>query len=120
VIDESQRYRDWVNRYVTAWNSNDPEDIGALFSAGARYSTSPYEQPWMGRDSIIQEWLNHRDQPGDATFDFDVLICNPDLGIVRGRTYYRSTGQTYHNLWEIRMDGNLCREFVEWWMEDED
>ena len=112
------RHRDWVERYVRAWNSNDPEDIASLFADDARYFTEPHADPWVGRDEIVRRWLERKDEPGDTTFTFDVLVATDSLGIVRGETRYGSTGRNYSNLWEIRLDeAGASVEFVEWWME---
>ena len=116
--DEGARYERWVERYVRAWNTNDPGDIRSLFAEDGRYFTEPYASPWEGRDAIVTGWLGAKDEPGDTQFDYAVLVATDDLGIVRGETLYRSTARHYSNLWEIRLDHNdACREFVEWWME---
>ena len=116
-MEEAGRYERWVARYVEAWNSNDAGEIGALFTPGARYFTAPYRDPWEGHDEIVTKWIEAGDRPGDTDFRYDILIAGPELGIVKGVTHYKSAGVTYHNLWEIRLEGDLCREFVEWWME---
>ncbi|MDQ3958539.1 MAG: nuclear transport factor 2 family protein [Actinomycetota bacterium] len=111
-------YRRWVERYVVAWQSNDPADIAALFSENGRYFTEPYAAPWEGREAIVRGWLDHKDEPGDTTFDYDVLVSTQEIGLVKGVTKYASSGKTYSNLWEIRLDASGdCTEFVEWWME---
>ena len=114
------RYGDWVRNYVRAWESNDPTDIAALFTSDARYFTEPHARPWVGRDEIVERWLERKDQPGDATFDFSLLAVTPEIGIVKGRTHYRSTGAVYANLWEVRLGAkDRCHEFVEWWMQED-
>jgi uncharacterized protein (TIGR02246 family) len=114
---EASRYADWVERYVRAWNTNDPEDIAALFAPDARYLTEPYAEPWVGHDGIVSGWLEAKDEPGDTEFDFSVLVATQDIGIVKGDTIYKSDGRSYSNLWEIRLDDHgKCTEFVEWWM----
>lgn len=118
-MDAAAKFDHWVARYVAAWNSNDPAAIGALFTADARYFTAPYRDPWAGRDEIIREWIAIGDRAGDTDFRYQVLTASEDLGIVKGVTRYRSEGLIYHNLWEIRLEGDRCREFVEWWMEPE-
>ena len=113
----AERYEDWVERYVRAWNSNDPAEIGALFTAQARYLTEPYADAWQGRDAIVSGWLEAKDEPGDTEFTYSVFLATDDLGIVKGDTLYKSTGREYSNLWEIRLDNQgACSEFVEWWM----
>jgi ketosteroid isomerase-like protein len=111
------RYDEWVRRYVDAWNTNDPAEIGALFTEDARYLTEPYAEPWSGTGEIVTGWLDHKDEPGDTTFEYEVIVATDDIGIVKGHTVYRTSGREYSNLWEVRLDeAGRCREFVEWWM----
>ena len=112
-----ERVANWVRRYVEAWNTNDPDHIGALFTDDAVYYTAPFREPWRGRDAIVEGWLDAKDVPGDTEFDFEVTAIDGDLGIVRGETYYKADDERFVNLWEIRLDGDRCSSFTEWWME---
>jgi len=107
----------WTEGYVRAWESNDPVEIAALFTGDARYFPEPHEAPWEGRDTIVREWLEHKDEPGDHTFRWDVLAVDGDLGFVRGwTTYLRDPPTRYGNLWVARLeDDGRANEFVEWW-----
>ena len=58
----------WVDRYVAAWESNDPAAIGDLFAEHATYRQRPDDEPWQGRDGIVAGWLENKDDPGDWTF----------------------------------------------------
>ncbi|HEX2240816.1 MAG TPA: nuclear transport factor 2 family protein [Actinomycetota bacterium] len=112
-----QRFNDWVERYVKAWNSNAREDIESLFAVTALYYTEPYAQPWRGRDQIVAGWLRQKDEPGDTDFRYEVIAVEGDLGVVRGTTDYKTSGKSYSNLWLIRLDGEgRAVEFVEYWM----
>ncbi|HEU0041249.1 MAG TPA: nuclear transport factor 2 family protein [Jiangellaceae bacterium] len=112
----------WVEGYVRAWNSNDPEDIRGLFSEDARYFTEPYADPWLGRQAIVDGWLKHKDEPGQTSFEWNTLVVTPDVAVVEGRTeYHVEPPRTYRNLWQIRLDGEgRCAEFTEWWMKEPD
>ena len=113
-----ERYESWVRRYVKAWNSNEPRDIADLFTPHARYFTEPFAEPWVGQSEIVEQWVARKDEPGDTSFDFEIIAAAEEIGIVKGWTRYKSTGAIYANLWEIRLGhGDRCREFVEWWME---
>lgn len=117
MADLVARYESWVRRYVSAWESNDADEVGSLFSPDARYFTEPYAAPKVGREAIVADWLERKDTPGDWTFEFEVLIATDEIGIVRGTTRYKTSGRTYENMWEIRLaDDGSAREFVEWWM----
>jgi len=118
TADPIDRYNAWVERYKKAWASNEPGDISSLFSEDAGYLDEPYKQPWIGRESIVKEWLERKDTPGDWTFEYEVLAANDRVGFVRGTTRYKTSGKTYLNLWEVYLDteGN-ARRFVEWYCE---
>jgi uncharacterized protein (TIGR02246 family) len=107
----------WVDEYVRAWNSNDSEDIGRLFTDDAAYYTGPFDTPWKGRDAIGQKWLSRKDEPNTTSFRYEVLANTSDQAVVRGWTHYHNTGREYSNIWLIRFgaDGR-CREFTEWWI----
>jgi uncharacterized protein (TIGR02246 family) len=108
----------WVEGYLKAWQTNDPQAIGDLFSADAQYYTSPFAEPWQGRDGIVQTWLAHADKPDDFTFRYEVLGTSEDSGIVRGWTTYKDPPKEYSNIWLVRFDdAGKCREFTEWWKE---
>ena len=119
MSDARQRYDVWVRAYMKAWESNDPEEIGALFTEDAKYFTTPYRKAWAGRQGIVDGWLGRKDQPGTWSFEYEVLIADDQLGVVKGVTRYADPNPDYVNLWLIRLDagGKHCREFTEYWME---
>lgn len=106
----------WVEAYIAAWRSNDPEQIGALFSDDARYLTSPDSEPRIGRDAIVAGWLDDLDDPGTWTFEWFILHDHDGFVVVQGRTQYPSE-RDYLNLWVVRLtpDGRAS-EFTEWYM----
>ncbi|GAB3030896.1 hypothetical protein GCM10027052_04090 [Parafrigoribacterium mesophilum] len=111
---------DWMAGYRRAWESNDPNDIRALFTEDAEYRTEPYAEPWRGQDEIVEGWLEAKDEPGDTTFVWEPVVVTPEVAAIEATTVY--TGErTYSNLWLIRFspDGR-AREFTEWWMKQPD
>ena len=116
-MTDAQAVTAWVERYRSAWESNDPEEIVALFTDDARYFTEPFHEPWQGRDAIRDGWLSQRDEPGDAEFRFEILAVCDDLAFVRGWTDYAQPPRSYSNLWVIRLaEDGRASEFTEWWM----
>lgn len=107
----------WVGRYVRAWESNDPADIEGLFTEDATYLTAPHREPWTPRERIVEGWLERKDQPGTWSFEHEVLATAGDLAFVQGVTRYPQEGHAYSNLWVIRLEGDRCSGFTEWWME---
>lgn len=107
----------WVEGYLRAWNSNDPQDIGRLFTEEAAYFTGPFQEPWQGRHAIVNGWLGRKDEPGTFTFQYQVLAVTGEVGVVRGWTRYLAPEKEYSNIWVIRLDSQgRCFEFTEWWM----
>ncbi|MBT2513842.1 nuclear transport factor 2 family protein [Arthrobacter sp. ISL-30] len=135
---------DWMNRYIAAWQSNDPADIRALFTEDALYSTRPNdESPWRGQEQIVQRWIAAGDSPEDWTFEWKLLCvdrggANHDHGegftdtagygaeaghdvggtaFVQGVTTYFNGSPTYDNLWIIKLTGDgRASAFTEWFM----
>jgi SnoaL-like domain len=73
----TRRVHSWIDNYIHAWNSNDPADIRALFTQDAAYYTEPYSQPWRGRDEIVHQWLDRKDEPGQTQFRWHPLAVTP-------------------------------------------
>ena len=115
----SDRFQGWVERYVAAWESSEPGDIGALFTDDARYFTAPYREPWVGREEIAERWIAVGDEPDGWTFEFEVESHTGATAYVRGRTVYADPPVAYSNLWRITLEPDgRCSEFVEWWMDE--
>jgi uncharacterized protein (TIGR02246 family) len=111
---------DWVQRYLRAWATNDPQQIGELFTDDAAYYTAGFmREPWRGREAIVTGWLERKDEPGTWEFEYEVLGTDEDLAVVRGVTrYLPPDSSTYENLWLIRLDPDgRATEFIEYWME---
>ena len=106
----------WATRYVEAWESNDPEQIGALFSDDAVYLTAPDHEPRRGREAIVAGWLEDRDEPGTWSFDWKILHEDDGFVVVQGKTFYPAE-KDYLNLWVIRLDSDgRATEYTEWYM----
>lgn len=118
----------WLNRYVAAWMSYDPVAIGELFTADAEYRYHPWDDPVMGRDEIVKDWLNpagdatNRDKPGTVQGHYSCYAVDDDRAVAIGDTVYRDTPdglpiRSYENVWlmEFEADGR-CRSFIEYYM----
>ncbi|HEX9797426.1 MAG TPA: nuclear transport factor 2 family protein, partial [Anaerolineales bacterium] len=108
----------WIKGYLAAWTSNQPGEIGALFTEDAAYYTAPYRPGWHGRQAIIDGWLDRKDAPDSWSFEYKVIVEQGDLGVIEGVTTYHDQGRWYSNLWLIWFDGDgRCRKFVEYFMQ---
>jgi len=108
---------DWVGRYLKAWDTNDPRDIEALFTADAEYRGVPGAPPVRGREAIVADWLDRRDEPDDHEFSWEPLAVEGDIAVLQGRTVYRGAPD-WDNLWVLRLDADgRASSFTEWAIE---
>ena len=115
-MSDSTTVTTWMAGYLRAWDSNEPDDIRALFTDDAEYRTAPFEPPRVGPDAIVEGWLADRDEPGDHTFTWSLAGGDDSMAFVEGETVYEG-GRRYANLWVIRFapDGRAS-SFTEWYM----
>jgi hypothetical protein len=111
----------WLDRYVAAWRSYDPADIGALFSADCSYSYRAGTQIVTGRDAIVADWLTDPDDPDGWDAAYEPLAIEGEVHVARGYSRYRdadgSPRDEYSNIFVCRFDeAGQCSEFTEWWM----
>lgn len=118
----------WMRAYLSAWSSDAPADIAALFTEDAVYRPGPFDEPWEGHDAIVREWVACGDSALEWSFEYDVVAHQGDTFVVTGITDYPGgTGRayksatTYANVWIVQLaqDGRAS-EFTEYWMEQRD
>jgi len=113
------RFQDWLNRYVAAWRSYDADDIAALFSEDVVYSYRPFSEPVRGRDAIVKDWLENKDEPGSWDAQYRPVAVDGDTCVSVGESRYPGRdGETYSNVFIVRFDAEgRAREFSEWWVQ---
>jgi hypothetical protein len=121
----------WLDSYVKAWKTYDPNLIGSLFADDVRYRFHPYDDPVVGRHAVVSAWVGESDAPGvsarDALGTYDAnyaaIAVDGDVAVATGvTTYYEAPGggvdRVFHNCFVMRFDGAMrCSEFTEWYME---
>ena len=119
----------WIEAYLHAWETYDPADIGPLFTEDAEYRWHPADEPEVGRDAIVDAWVNpggnasSRDVPGTYAGDLHPFVGNGNRAVVVGTcTYWTDPSRSkvsrmYYNNWllEFAEDGK-CSSFTEYYM----
>lgn len=122
--------QEWLDRYVDAWLSYDREEISGLFSEDVAYRYHPYDEPIVGRDSVVASWLGEdasgtastRDAPGTYEARYSPVAVDGDVVVATGTSSYREhpdgpVVRTYDNCFVMRFDGEgRCREFTEYYL----
>ena len=120
----------WLDAYVEAWKSYEPEQIAALLTEDVEYRYHPYDEPVRGRDVVVRAWLGEsgipsastRDEPGTYEASFRTVAVDGDVAVATGvTTYFTSPGgkvdKVYDNCFVLRFDAyGRCREFTEWYV----
>ena len=115
----------WLQKYVAAWRSYDPEAIGALFREDAEYRYHPYDDPVRGRSAIVASWLEEgqRDEPGTWDAHYDLIALDGNVAVATGTSTYLSTpdgaiDRVYYNNFVLELDDDgRCKSFIEYYME---
>jgi hypothetical protein len=109
---------DWLK--VEAWKSYDRDQIRDLFGEDVSYRYHPYDDPVVGRDALVEDWLKEPDQSGTYEAHYEPFAVDGDAAVAVGHsTYTRDDGstETYENCFVMHFDGEgRCRSFTEWYV----
>ena len=120
----------WLDRYIDAWASYDPDAIGDLFTTDAVYRFHPSDPPVTGREAIVSAWTepsgdaSARDEAGTWDAQYEPFAVDGDRAVSVGWSRYftdatKSTVRDiYDNVYllEFGPDGR-CRSFTEFFVE---
>jgi ketosteroid isomerase-like protein len=122
--------QDWLDRYVAAWLSYEPEAIGALFSEDVEYRYHPSDEPVVGREAVVASWLGESDTEAASTRDpagtydasYAPVAVDGDVVVATGTSTYRDSPdgpvtKVYDNCFVMRFDDSgRCRAFTEYYV----
>ena len=125
--DQVQR---WLDAYIAAWTSYEPEAIGELFTHDARYVFFPEDAPFVGREAIVKAWVapsglaSARDEPGTWEAHYEPWVTGDDgRAVAIGWTRYwtdasrESLADVYDNAYLLDFaDDGRCRSFTEYYV----
>jgi len=110
----------WLDAYVDAWKSYDPDSIAALFADDARYRYRPTDEPLAGREAIVADWLANRDAPGTYEAEYRPWAVEGGRAVATGTSRYHDAdgARAYSNVFLLEFDGGLrCTSFTELFVE---
>jgi hypothetical protein len=113
----------WLDAYVRAWKTYDPQAIADLFNENVTYAYTPFSIPLHGRAAIVASWLEERDPPGTYDGHYEPVLIEGDRAVANGRSrYFEQDGTTFKTEWDniflLRFDEEgRCLEYREWFME---
>ena len=121
--------QDWLDRYIAAWETYDPDEIAGLFSEDVRYRFYPYAGWVVGRDAVVASWLAEetnpqgatRDEPGTYEATYTPVAVEGDVVVATGVSTYTATPggpvtEVFDNCFVMRFDDQgRCSEFIEYY-----
>ena len=114
----------WLDKYVEAWKSYNPAQIGDLFSENALYFYSPWDEdnPIRGREAIVAEWRREPDPSGSWEARYEPIVVEGEVAVAQGRTRYikpdGSIDRQFNNIFVLNFDkSGRCERFTEWYMQ---
>lgn len=117
-MSNAQRFLDG---YLDAWRTNDPDAVRSLFSSDAVYRGGAHELDLVvGIDRIVSAWDEWRDEPGSWGYEGAVDLETETAAVIRGVTTYTAGPKSgvYDNVWLVRFDEEgRAAEFQDWWFE---
>lgn len=121
----------WLDGYIAAWASNDPDEIGALFTEDVEYSYRPWINDKVtvnGRDAVVESWTGSTEDPGIAGAEsweasYTPYVVEANRAVALGWSKYFMGGddndRLYHNAFLIEFDDKgRCSSFREFWFLD--
>jgi hypothetical protein len=122
--------QDWLDRYVAAWLSYDPQAIADLFAEDVDYRYHPSDEPIVGRAAVVASWLGEddsgtassRDAPGTYDAEYAPVAVDGGTVVATGTSRYRKEAggavtRIYDNCFVMRFDDEgRCRDFTEYYV----
>ncbi len=115
------QFADWLDRYIAAWRSGDPAEIGDLFSEEVVYSQNGGQTSLEGRAAVVADWLADAYEPeAEWEASYEPLAIEEQVHVAVGSTrYLRENGvhEDFSNIFVCRFDDDeRCCDLREWWM----
>ncbi len=113
----------WLEAYVHAWKTYDPEDIGKLFSEDATCAYDPFSETLHGRTAIVASWFERKDAPGTYDGQYEPIVIEGNRAVTNGRSQYFESDRTtlkteFDNIFVLDFDdAGRCTAYREWYME---
>jgi ketosteroid isomerase-like protein len=114
----------WLDRYLAAWRSNDPDEVADLFAEDVRYRYHPFDDAIEdGREGLLSSWFEELDAPDSWEARYVPWAVDGDRVVATGWTRYFATAsqpeKLYHNCFLIEFDHDgRCTDFTEFYIRE--
>ena len=119
---DHKQVQQWLDKYIEAWRTYEPEQIRDLFSEDAVYFHSPWDEDSYsrGREAIVADWLKQPDAAGSWEARYAPVAVEGNIAVAQGRSIYNLPEgiRKFDNIFVLHFDDKgRCSRFTEWYME---
>ena len=110
--------RDWAYRYARAWETRDAEAAAALFTEDATYRSSPFEEPYRGRDGVRRYWSEVTSTQENVEVAIGRMLVDGNQALVEWWTQMENGGTPVTLPGSLLLDfddSGLCQALREYW-----
>ena len=121
---QEQDVQDWLDQYGGAWASGDPDHVATLFTEGAFYRETPFDEPMRERHEIREYWQKGAaDAQENVEFTSQVWAVRNDTAIAHWQARFNRKASGV----QVELDGVFrltfsnergvlrCTVLEEWW-----
>jgi hypothetical protein len=117
---DHQMAQAWLDRYVAAWRSYRPGEIGALFTPDIEYRYRPHDEGDVGVDTVVAGWLANHGEPDTWEAEQTPYTVEGNRVVATGYSRYHGDhpDRVYDNCFLLEFDDEgRCRRFTEFFNE---
>jgi len=112
------QFTKWLEAFGKAWQTNEPDDIGALVPDTFLWHAGPYVEIFRDRATLVDHWVSTVNTHSNVKPEYQILACESGRGICRYWVSY-----LLHKTAQVECDFILlvsldesgrCTEFHEW------
>jgi ketosteroid isomerase-like protein len=114
----------WLDRYIAAWRTSDPDQIWDLFADDVEYRYHPFDEPIEGgREGVVASWLEEPDPADTWEATYSVWSVDGNRVVATGHSHYFATDtepdKRYHNCFLMEFDDEgRCSLFTEFYIRE--
>jgi len=110
------RFTEWLTGYGDAWEANDAQAAGAMFTVGATLMPTPFSELLRGRRAIAGYFAEQFGRWGRTSFSAQVLGAGDTYAVAHWRV--ASEGAAVDGVLVAALDDRgRCTSLRQWWHE---
>ena len=111
-------FEELLQRLAQGWNANDAGMAASVFAIDAIYSEPPNKQLYVGREAIFNFFGGENGRDTSMQMTWHHISYDPEKSVGAGEFTFRWPSGAVHGMVSIRVEGNLIKNWREYYYED--